>query len=82
MAKECNVSYEWGLFPLQCLSQSAWAQSWPKPRVSVRLHVGLTLLHPCTLVSFVTELLCALDHSSNAFALAQDCHEIELHVSW
>ena len=31
----------------------------------------LTLLHSCTFVSFVTELLCAFDHSSNAFALAQ-----------
>ena len=35
------------------------------------MHVDLTLLHSCTFVSLVTELLCALDHSSNAFALAQ-----------
>ena len=36
----------------------------------------MTLSH-----SFVTELVCALDHSSNAFALAQDCHKIKLHLS-
>ena len=35
------------------------------------MHVDLTLLHSCACVSLVTELLCALDHSSNAFALAQ-----------
>ena len=35
------------------------------------MHMDLTLLHSCTIVSFVTELLCALNHSSNAFALAQ-----------
>ena len=32
-----------------------------------------TLLHSCTCVSFVTELLCAHDHSSNA--LAQYSHK-------
>ena len=32
---------------------------------------NLTLLHFCTFLSFVTELLCALDHAYNAFALAQ-----------
>ena len=35
------------------------------------MHVDLTLLHSCTFVSLDTELLCAIDHSSNAFALAQ-----------
>ena len=40
-------------------------------RESVGMHIDLTLLHSCTFVSFVTELLCALDHSFNAFALAQ-----------
>ena len=38
---------------------------------SVGMNVDMTLLHSCTFVSLVTELLCALDHSSNAFALAQ-----------
>ena len=45
------------------------------------MHADWTLLHSCTFFSFVTELVCALDHSSNAFALAQDCHKIELHLS-
>ena len=31
----------------------------------------LRLFHSCTFVSLVTELSCALDHFSNAFALAQ-----------
>ena len=47
----------------------------------VGTHVDLTLLHSCTFISLVTELLCALDHSSNAFALAQGCHKIELQLS-
>ena len=47
--------------------------------LSVRVHMDLTLSLSCTLFSLVTELLCALDHSSNAFALA---HKAELHVSW
>ena len=37
------------------------------------MHIDLTLLHSCTCLSLVTELLCAFDHSSNAFALAQGC---------
>ena len=48
---------------------------------SVELHVDLSLLHSCTFFSFVTELVCALNHSSNAFALAQDCHKTELPLS-
>ena len=40
-------------------------------RESVGMHIDLTLLHSCTFVSFVTELLCGLHHSFNAFALAQ-----------
>ena len=39
--------------------------------VHVGIHIHLTLVHSCTCVSLVTELLCALDHSSSAFALAQ-----------
>ena len=39
------------------------------------MHIDLKLLHSCTCVSLVTELLCAHDHSSNAFALAQGCHK-------
>ena len=50
--------------------------------LSVGMHMDLTLLHSSAIVSLVTELKCALDHSSNAFALAQDCHNIELHLSW
>ena len=50
-------------------------------RRGVGLHVDLTLLHSCTFLSFVTELVCALDHSSKAFAFAQDCHIIDLHLS-
>ena len=33
---------------------------------AVRMHIDLTLLHSCTFVSLVTELLCALDHSSKS----------------
>ena len=43
--------------------------------VSVRLHIDLTLSHSCAFFSLVTELLCALGHSS------QDCHKAEFHVS-
>ena len=50
--------------------------------VCVGLDVDLTMLHSYTLFSSVTELVCALDHSSNAFALAQECRKIELHFSW
>ena len=50
--------------------------------LSVGRHVDWTLLHSCTCVSLVTELLRALDHSPTAFALAQGCHKIELHLSW
>ena len=39
--------------------------------VSVGMRMDLTLVHSCTFVSLVTELLCALDHCSIAFALAQ-----------
>ena len=35
------------------------------------MRIDLTLLHSRTLVALVTELLCAFDHSSNAFAVAQ-----------
>ena len=43
----------------------------------MRLYADLTLLHFCTLFSFATEKLCALDHSSNEFALSQGCHKIK-----
>ena len=39
-------------------------------RLSVELYMDLTLFYSCTFVSLVTELSCALDHSSNASALA------------
>ena len=45
------------------------------------MYLVLTLLHYCTFVSFVAELSCALDHSSNAFALAQGCHKTGLNLS-
>ena len=48
---------------------------------SVGLRIDMTLLHSCTFFFLVTELLCPLDHSSNAVALAQDCHKTELHLS-
>ena len=53
----------------------------PKLRESVELHIDLTLLHSCTFVSCVTELLCALDHSSNACALAQARDKTEFHLT-
>ena len=40
-------------------------------RGSVGIHIDLALLHSRTFVSHVTELLCALGHSSYAVALAQ-----------
>ena len=45
--------------------------------------LDLTRLHSCTLASLLTELLSALDHSSNAFALAlKSCHKTEFHLTW
>ena len=46
------------------------------------MHMDLTLLHSCTFVSHVTELLCALDHSSNAFALAQVASQKHFHLTF
>ena len=37
----------------------------------LRKHIDMAQLHSCTFVSLVTELLCVVDHSSNAFALVQ-----------
>ena len=54
----------------QCRSQLGHKAGQSRGR-SVGMHVDLTLLHSCTFVSLVTEWLSALDHSSNAFALAQ-----------
>ena len=48
--------------------------------LSVDLHVDLSLLLH---ISYpFSQSWCALAHSSNAFALAQDCHNVELHLSW
>ena len=43
--------------------------------------MDLALLRSCTFVSFVTELSSALDHSSNAFALAQAHPKTVLHMT-
>ena len=53
------------------MSQSAWAQNQPKLRGSVESCTDLTPLHSWTFASLFPALLCALDHSSNALALAQ-----------
>ena len=57
--------------------------AWVSMSVSplVELHVDLSLIHSCALLSSVTELLRALDHPSNSLALAQDCNNVELHLS-
>ena len=47
-------------------------------RESDGTHIDLTQLHSCTFVSLVTELLCALDHFSNALPLAQDARQKRL----
>ena len=53
------------------MSQSAWAHSQPRLRGSVEWCTDLTPLHSCTPASLPLDLLRALDHSSNALALAQ-----------
>ena len=53
------------------MCQSAWAQSQPKLRESVESYTDLTPLHSCTFASLFSVLSRALDHPSNAFALAQ-----------
>ena len=72
MAKECNVSYDsvvaWNFIVVTVIVVVSLGG--PSFRESVGLHIDLTLLNSRTCVSFVTELMCALDHSSNAFALA------------
>ena len=55
MANECSVSYD---------------RVFASVTVIVVVSLGAKL-HSCTFFSLVTELLCALDHSSNALALAQ-----------
>ena len=87
MAKECHVSYaKVFFFKKKVFSNSECRcelgdHSWPKLRRSVGMHVDLTLLHSCTFVSFVRELLCAFDHFSSAFALAHGWHNTEMHFS-
>ena len=73
MAKECNVSFAKGFFFFSrtVSVEVSLGTVLVQLRESVGMHIDLTLLHSCTFVSFVTELLCALDHSFNAFALAQ-----------
>ena len=48
----------------------------------VGLHIDWTLLHSCTCVSLVAELLCALDHSSNLKTVVCVCVEGEGCVWW
>ena len=68
-AKECNVSYaEDSLFSATMSVEVSLGTKLAQLRRNVGMHVDLTLLHSCTIMSFVTELVCALDHSSNAFA--------------
>ena len=42
---------------------------------SVNQCVDSTPLHLCTLDCLLLDLSCAFDHTFNAFALAQACHE-------
>ena len=81
MAKECNVSYDRVFASVTVIFVVSLGAKQAQAEGSVRLHVDLTLLLSCTFLSLVTELLCALDHSSNALALAQGCHKTELHLS-
>ena len=74
MPNECDVSHAEDFFFGNSEYRSQLGAS-PSRRRSVGLHVDLTLLHYCTLSSFVTELVCALEHSSITFALSQDCHK-------
>ena len=72
MAKECSVSCaNEFLLSVTVSVYVSLGSKLAQLRRSVGMHMDLTLLHSCTCVSFVTELLCAHDHSSNAFALAQ-----------
>ena len=48
---------------------------------SIELFANEVASHASSCLALVTELLCALDHSSNAFALAQGCRHAELHLS-
>ena len=60
-----------GVFAITVSVEVSLGTKLTKLRIGVGLHIDLTLLHSCTFVSLVTELSCALDHSSNAFALSQ-----------
>ena len=56
--------------------------TWTKLRRSVGMHIFLTLLHFCAFVSLTTQLLCVIEHSSNAFALTQVAsHETDFHLT-
>ena len=74
VAQECNVSYveEFFLFSVTVRVEVSLGTKLALLRESVRVHTDLILLHSCTFASFVTVLLCALHHSSNAFVLVQD----------
>ena len=64
MTKECNVSYADDFFVSVTVSvEVSLGTKLAQLRESVRMHTDLTLLHSCTFVCLVTELLCALDHS-------------------
>ena len=72
MAKNCNVSYANDLLVSVTVSvKVSLGTKLAQLRGSVRMHTDRSLLQSCTCVSLVTDLLCALDHTSNAFALAQ-----------
>ena len=72
MLKECNVSHAQDfLFSVTVSVEVSLGTKLAQLRGSVGTYMDLTRSHSCTFVSLVTELLCALDHSSNAFALAQ-----------
>ena len=62
-----------GLYVLVSASVSCVSLSVCLSVCSSGMHFDLTLLHSCTFVSLVTEFVCAVDHSSSAFALAPGC---------
>ena len=79
MPNECNVSHAEDFVVSgnsECRSQLGrkLAQAEGRER---RCSVArrLDTVHSCTFLTFVTELVCALDHSSNAFALDQDFYK-------
>ena len=79
MTKEYNVTYVKDSVSRTCGRRTQERRS--KLKESVTTDIDLILLHSCTFEFLVTELLSALDHSPNAFALTQDCSKIELDLS-